>query len=120
MRIDIQTNEMKLGQNFKRTLKSKIKRLLEHNIRHIHQVSISLRDVNGPKGGDDKLCKVNIFAGKGKHILVSVRGASALKAATLAIRKANNALHRQLGKARVIDHTSLARVIQQAEFNPTN
>lgn len=112
MQIDIQTNEIELGQNFKRALKTKIKRLLQHNSRHIHQVNISLRDVNGPKGGDDKLCKVNIFAGRGKHILVSVREASALKAATLAIRKANNSLQRQLGKARVIEHTSLARVIQ--------
>lgn len=112
MRIDIQTTEMNLGQSFKQKLKTKITRLFQHNSRYIHQINITLRDVNGPKGGEDKLCKVNIFAGKGKHILVSVRQTSALKAATLAIRKANNSLQRQLGKARVIEHTSLARVIE--------
>jgi ribosome-associated translation inhibitor RaiA len=110
MRIDIQTTEINLGQNFKQMLKVKIRRLFQHNSQHIRLINITFRDINGPKGGEDKLCKVNIFASRGQHILVSVKDNSAFKAATLAIKKANNTLHRQLGKARAIKHTSLAQL----------
>lgn len=113
MRIDIQTTEMNLGQNFKQVLKAKTRRLFQHNSRHIRQINITFRDVNGPKGGEDKLCRVNVFVGRGQHILVSVKDSSAYQAAMLAVKKANHSLRRQLGKARLIKHTSLSQLSEQ-------
>ncbi len=114
MRIEIQTKDVKTGQNFKHALKVKIRKMFLHNSHKIRLINITLRDVNGPKGGEDKLCKVNIFVEGGKHILVSVKEISAYKAAIQAIRKANSTFYRQLGKAKTFKHSNLSDI----QFEP--
>lgn len=112
MKIDIQAKQLKLGQTFKQNVKVKIRRLFQHNSEEVNRIDITLADVNGPKGGEDKVCKVNVSVGGGKNILVSAREASAYKAVTLAVKKASATLSRQRQKAREIKHISLAALNQ--------
>lgn len=112
MRIDIQTKELKLGQTFKQALKVKIRKLFQRNGADIRQINITFKDVNGPKGGDDKLCKVNVFV-KGQHILVSARESTAYKAAASAIKKANAALNKRFDKSKNPKHISISNMVME-------
>ncbi len=113
MKIDIQAKQLKLGQTFKHNIKVKIRRLFQHSIEHIDHINITVADINGPKGGEDKVCKINVSVGGMPNILVSAREASAYKAVTQAIRKASASLNRQRQKARNIKHISLSGLSQQ-------
>ena len=112
MKIEIQTKQLKLGQTFKNNIKVKIRKLFQHSSDQVHRISVMVADINGPKGGEDKVCKVNISVGGGQDILVSAREASAYKAVTQAIRKASSTLSRQRQKARNIRHISLSGLSQ--------
>lgn len=112
MKIDIQAKQLKLGQTFKQNVKVKIRRLFQHNSEDVNRINITVADINGPKGGDDKVCKVNVSVGGGKNILVSARDSSAYKAVTQAIRKASATLSKQRQKARDIKHISLSGLSQ--------
>ena len=112
MKIDIQAKQLKLGQTFKQNVKVKIRRLFQHNSSTVNRIDVNVSDINGPKGGEDKVCKVNISVGGGKNILVSARAASAYKAVSQAIKKANTTLSRQRQKARDIKHISLSSLGQ--------
>jgi ribosomal subunit interface protein len=112
MKIDIQSKELKLGQTFKHNIKVKIRRLFQHNSDAINRINITVADINGPKGGEDKVCKINVSVGGGPNILVSAREASAYKAVTQAIKRASATLNRQRQKARNIKHISLSGLSQ--------
>ncbi len=112
MKIDIQAKQLKLGQTFKHNVKVKIRRLFQHNMDQINRIDITVADVNGPKGGPDKECKVNVSVGGGPNILVSTREASAYKAVTQAIKKASQTLRRHHGKAKSFKHISLTGLSQ--------
>lgn len=113
MKIDIQAQKLKLGQTFKQNVKVKIRRLFQHNSDDVNRINITVADVNGPKGGEDKVCKVNVSVGGGQNILVSARDSSAYKAVTQAVKKASATLSRQRQKAKSIKHISLSALSQQ-------
>ena len=112
MKIDIQAKQLKLGQTFKQNVKVKIRRLFQHNSEDVNRINITIADINGPKGGEDKVCKVNVSVGGGQNILVTAREASAYKAVTQAIKKASATLSRQRQKAKMIKHISLSGLSQ--------
>jgi hypothetical protein len=59
-------------------------------------LSISLADVNGPRGGIDKCCDIRIDAGLGKQVVVRERQATIEAAIAFAVESAERAVRRQL------------------------
>jgi putative sigma-54 modulation protein len=61
---------------------------------------VQLRDVNGPRGGHDKLCVVQVRVKGGSDIILQERQADARSALDLAAGRVLHALARQLARQR--------------------
>jgi hypothetical protein len=59
-----------------------------------------LKDVNGPKGGMDKVCQLNIEMTDGNQIFVQERSNLFVRAMGLSIRRARHLVARQTKKQR--------------------
>ena len=62
----------------------------------IRSLSIRLADVNGPRGGIDKLCDIRLDVGLRQPVIVCERQASVHSAVGFALERAERAVHRQL------------------------
>lgn len=99
---------MKFSINFRKVVSTK--ELIEHINRKasfafsrtqdsIHNASITIRDINGPKGGVDKECLVVIKPCGLKKIVISEQSANLKKAIDRAISRANQSLIKGLKKS---------------------
>jgi ribosome-associated translation inhibitor RaiA len=66
----------------------------------VRSIVISIRDVNGPRGGIDHVIRVIVRLTSGGRIVVRHRAADAFVGTPLAIRRAVRAVRRQLGRRR--------------------
>ena len=62
----------------------------------IRSLSIRLADVNGPRGGIDKLCDIRVDIGLPKTVIVRERQANIHAAVAFAVDRAERAVQRQL------------------------
>ena len=62
----------------------------------IRSVSISLSDVNGPRGGNDKVCDLRVDVGQRQQVIVRERQAKVHAAVAFAMDRAERAVERQL------------------------
>jgi putative sigma-54 modulation protein len=75
---------------------------------HIRSVDVSLSDVNGPKGGDDLLCRMRIaLHGKG-DLVVEGKGASVEAVVAETADRASLAVSRRLDRLRDAQGTSMS------------
>ena len=70
MKINIQSRGFKLSKASYGRVKSKLYRVLNRYDNRIRHAEITLSDVNGPKGGEDMKCLINIRVNKSKSIVV--------------------------------------------------
>ena len=75
----------------------------------IQSVSISLADVNGPRGGLDKICDVRVNAGLRNPLMVRERQGNVHAAVAFAVERAERALRRQLQIASRTDRAKRGR-----------
>lgn len=62
----------------------------------IRSLSIRLVDVNGPRGGIDKLCDIRVDVGLRQPVIVRERQANIHAAVAFAVERAERAVQRQL------------------------
>lgn len=60
MQIDIQARSFKLTTSLKKYVEKKLKASLSGCQDRLRRVVIRLSDINGPKGGEDKLCHIQV------------------------------------------------------------
>ncbi len=72
----------------------------------IDSINISVTDVNGPKGGDDKQCTVVVNSQLNQPIIVNDTKASAPQAIRTALQRANHALVRKWKRQQLISRTT--------------
>lgn len=87
MDIIIENRNLELAETVKNQVRSRSKNMFSHAQHLVTRLSMYLADVNGPKGGKDKQCKVVVKCKNIPPIIVSERQSSLNKAI-------NNALHR--------------------------
>ena len=69
MLVNIQSRHFSLSEALSKYVKSKIQIMLSRYESKIININVSLFDINGPKGGEDKCCK----------IIIKINGAITLK-----------------------------------------
>ena len=69
----------------------------DHAIKRLH---VTLKDVNGPKGGMDKVCQLNIELTDGNRIIVEEKSNLFVRAMGLSIKRARNLVVRKIKKKR--------------------
>jgi ribosomal subunit interface protein len=82
---------------------------------HIVAVDVFLRDINGPKGGHDKLTRVRVRL-RDRHIVaVDSTRSDMYASAALAVRRAKRAVKRALKKQQRVDKQRLATFVDEQE-----
>ena len=73
MKFRIQSRGFKLTKALYNRVSLKLHRILSRYDDRITSAEVTLQDVNGPKGGEDMQCLVNIKLSKSKSIVVQER-----------------------------------------------
>ena len=76
MKIDVRTHSFDLSPSMRRQIERRLYIALHAFSRYIESVSVSIRDVNGPRGGRDKLSQVIVRFWRGTPIVVTGKGES--------------------------------------------
>ena len=64
----------------------------------VRSIEITVEDVNGPRGGIDKVCKVLVRLRRRNDIVVSANDTSVSRAITAAVERAAKRVGRQIGR----------------------
>ena len=115
MKIDVRMTTKHDSLALRRFAEHALGRKLSPRAGRIQRVSIRLSDVNGPKGGVDKVCIVRIGLRGGGE--VSVRGESTgwYEAVSLAAMNARSVLDRRVGRQRARRSREASRLETPAE-----
>ncbi len=66
---------------------------------HIERISVRYEDVNGPKGGRDKLCRIKVTLSGLEPVVVDERGEHFMDAYDVAVDNLQRTVRRHLDKA---------------------
>lgn len=96
MRVIVKSKSLPLSNTFKRDLESRLKRMHRKASESIQTICVSFADLNGPKGGKDKQCKLIVNLKGIPEILIVAKKDSVEKAFFEALKRANNTLSKRL------------------------
>ena len=98
MQVLLESPGIVLPSNEAKVLATRVGHAFERLARRIDRVHVSLRDVNGPRGGCDKLCMIRIELATRGQIVVREKSS-----------EMNRALKRALSRARTLVSCELKR-----------
>jgi ribosomal subunit interface protein len=96
MLVHIQSRHFSLSEALNKYVKSKVQVMLSRYEEKIIRVDVSLFDINGPKGGEDKCCKIIIKINGSSSIVVQETAEDLYDAINTSSRRAKRAINRQL------------------------
>lgn len=70
MQIDIQTRKITLTRGLKRRIQQRLQFALDIKDAHIRRVKVWLSDINGPRGGQDKCCHIQVELDNAPDVVV--------------------------------------------------
>jgi ribosome-associated translation inhibitor RaiA len=100
MGIRIIGTDIELSEPFRAFTERRLKRALAGIAHGVSDVDVRLVDVNGPRGGIDKLCKIKLVHRWVGTILVRATGEDGYATVDGAVSKVAAALRRRLGRNR--------------------
>lgn len=98
MKIDIQARHIELNQQLKEHIQRKLQFSLNRFERHIGGVSVGLADVNGPKGGFDKQCTIQVFLDRMEDVVVKDIQANLSVAIDRAMQRSGRSVARKINQ----------------------
>jgi len=108
MRVTIQTNGFEMTSALRSYTEHRLAIALGWAREHTHKLSVSLSDINGPRGGIDKRCKIQVQLGSGRAVIIENIEADLYVAIDRAVDRADRAVVRQVERARHFAHTRMA------------
>ncbi|MDO6385743.1 MULTISPECIES: HPF/RaiA family ribosome-associated protein [unclassified Uliginosibacterium] len=96
MHIDIQFRGIDVSQALREHAERRVRFTLGRLAGRIARVSISLVDINGPKGGDDKSCTVQISLQQPGSVVVEELGADLYQVLDRSLARAGRTVVRRL------------------------
>ena len=103
MQISVNSTNLDISEKLNLELNQRIKSTFSRINERIAKVTISLKDINGPKGGNDKECKVQLTVPGLQPVVVASRKDKVGKAISASLRTANQTLIRKLKKIQNIE-----------------
>ena len=88
MQVFLETSDVVIPRNEGQALSLRFRDAFARLAGRIHGLHVSFRDVNGPRGGRDKLCVIRVELAKGGQVIVRERSASLGRAISRSIRRA--------------------------------
>jgi putative sigma-54 modulation protein len=108
MRIVIQASGFVLTEALRSYTEQRVATALGWAGERMRKLAVSLSDINGPRGGIDKRCKIQVQLGKGQEVVIEDTEADLYTAIDRAAGRADRALVRRIARMRGFTHTRLA------------
>ena len=109
MSIHIQARGFALTESLQQHTLKRIKASLGSRLDNVTSVHVGLSDINGPRGGADKCCRVHISLHQQRDVVVEDIQRDMYSAINSALRRARNAVGRRFSKLRAGASRRLAR-----------
>ena len=100
MEIQIETQNVEIPPHSNKRLNSLIRQAMDQAGLQIARLHLSLRDVNGSKGGRDKVCTVRAKLVTGGEVVVVDRGTKMRESLFRALRRSRSVIRRELVRRR--------------------
>ena len=104
MRIVIQASGFVLTEALKTYTEQRLMATLGWAGEHMRKLAVSLSDINGPRGGIDKRCKIQVQLGGGQEVVIEDTEADLYVAIDRAADRADRAVVRRVEKMRNFSH----------------
>jgi len=104
MQLDIQTNGFSLTDGIRDYTKHRMQFALNRNDKHVTKVKVRLADINGPRGGVDKRCQIDISLAGHNDIVIEDTETNLYVAIDRASDRCARTLSRRLERAREFSH----------------
>jgi ribosomal subunit interface protein len=106
MNIAIQSNGLVLTESLRAYVYRRLQTSLGWAL--TRRLAVWLSDINGPRGGRDKRCKIQISLDNGKTVVIEDTEEDMYAAIDRAADRADRALARQLARSRAFSHDKVA------------
>jgi len=106
MNIAIQSNGLVLTESLRAYVYRRLQTSLGWAL--TRRLAVWLSDINGPRGGRDKRCKIQISLDNGKTVVIEDTEEDMYAAIDRAADRADRALARQLARSRAFTHDKVA------------
>lgn len=100
MRVDIKTSGIALTDGLREHTERRIEFAFDRAHHDIHNITVKLSDINGPRGGFDKRCQIQIPLPQHHGIVIEETDSDLYVAIDRAVNRAGNTLGRQLSRRR--------------------
>lgn len=100
MNIEVRKHCVELPKSFAENICRHIAADLERFHRLIRRVSVRIEDLNGPRGGEDKSCRIQVHLKRAASVVVEDRGSSLFAVAGRAIARVDMAMSRAVDRMR--------------------
>jgi ribosomal subunit interface protein len=100
MQIDIQTRGFSLTKRLEQHIRHKLSTTLAAQSDHITHAQVRLSDINGPRGGVDKCCQLNIKLAGSPSVVVRDVSTNMYAAIDCAAHRISSSLSRRLSRLR--------------------
>jgi ribosomal subunit interface protein len=107
MQINIQTNGFSLTDGIRDYTKRRMQFALNRNDNHITRVQVRLADINGPRGGVDKRCQIDLGLAGQNDIVIEDIETNLYVAIDRATDRCARTLARRLERAREFSHETV-------------
>jgi len=101
MDILLRTQEVSLPDNGSGVLARRLDQMLARAAARIKRLHVTLKDINGPRGGRDKVCTLRAELSDGGQIIVSDRSADLGRAIARSARRLKASFGREIARRRV-------------------
>ncbi len=99
MNVQIQFSEITLSEEVRRHVLRRLRNALNHGAKLVSRVVIRLSDVNGPRGGEDKCCAIEVRLAGGDSLFAKAVQVSVFSAINLAAKRLGQCFDRQLARS---------------------
>lgn len=100
MQTAIQSSDYALTGALRSFIRGQIGKTMHASSSHIHKLTVRLKDLNGPKGGEDKECCIEITLPDQAPVIVKKRSSNAYASIRNALDRASRITLRRLDKKR--------------------
>ena len=107
MRITIQSHGFILTEALRSYVEQRLRAALGWSGARLRKLVVSLSDINGPRGGIDKRCKIQVQLSAGKDVVIEDTEADMYSAIDRAAERADRAVVRRVERLRNFPHVRL-------------
>lgn len=96
MTIHVRSRQIRIDQGLRERIERRVRSALGRLVPRIRRASVRIDDLNGPRGGRDKACRVEVQLGTGRAVFAEGRDADLHASVDRALRRAGRCVLRAL------------------------